>query len=308
MKYKLILNPYAHRWGAQERAPLLEAALAAADLTFDLVVTKSPGHGTQEAYTAGQEGYDAVIAGGGDGTISEIVNGLVAATSGDAPTLPLGILPVGTANDFSDMVKIPRDLAAAVDIIAAGHVRRIDAGQITAGDDAGQDTHFFNNNSAVAMEPMVTLENIKMTRLSGEIRYMVALVRSLIKLKAWDMRITWDDGEYVGPTYLLSVCNGPRTGGFYMAPTAVIDDGLFDFVLAPEVPKKMVLAILFRLLRSTHIDHPQVTYARTTHLSVESQPGTPIHADGEIISELATRIAYQVLPGKISLLCPAGID
>lgn len=299
MKIKVILNPYANRWRAGSRVDEIRAAFSAVvragSLQSEIVQTEKPGEAIALAETAVAEGYDVVVAAGGDGTLSEVANGLLRA-AGTGQTVPFGILPIGTANDFSDMVGLPRDLQAAVQIIAAGKTRQIDAGRIN--------DHFFINNCAVAMEPMITLENIRMKRLSGELRYMVALVRGLVKLKAWDMQVRWDDGGHDGPAYLLSVCNGPRTGGFYMAPTAVVDDGLFDFVFAPEVPKLTVLAILLKLFRKTHIFHPQVTYGRTRHISIISTPGTPIHADGEIIAEAATEIEYQILPGKLTLLQP----
>ena len=85
-----------------------------------------------------------------------------------------------------------------------------------------------------------------------------------------------------------------------MAPDAAVDDGLFDFVFAPQVPKLTVLNILVKLFGKTHIHHPQVVYGRTRHISISSQPGTPIHADGEIIAEAATQVEYQILPGKLT--------
>lgn len=293
MKIKVILNPYANRWRAGSRVDEVRAAFTAVGLTPDIVQTTRPQEGIVLAETAVTEGYDVVVAAGGDGTLNEVANGVLRA-AGSGPTVPFGILPIGTANDFSDMVGLPRDLAQAVQIIAAGKTRQIDAGRIN--------DHFFINNCAVAMEPMITLENIRMKRLSGEIRYVVALLKGLIKLKAWQMQVQWDGGGYDGPTYLLSVCNGPRTGGFYMAPNAAVDDGLFDFVFAPQVPKLTVISILAKLFRKTHIFHPQVVYGRTTHISLTSQPGTPIHADGEIIAEAATHVEYEILPGKLTLL------
>ncbi|MCA9956537.1 MAG: diacylglycerol kinase family lipid kinase [Ardenticatenaceae bacterium] len=293
MKIKVILNPYANRWRAGSRVDEVRAAFAAVGLSPDIAQTSKPQEGITLAETAVAEGYDVVVGAGGDGTLSEVANGLLRA-AGAGPTVPFGILPIGTANDFSDMVGLPRDLAQAVKIIAAGKTRQIDAGRIN--------DHFFINNCAVAMEPMITLENIHMKRLSGEIRYVVALLKGLIKLKAWHMQVQWDGGGYDGPTYLLSVCNGPRTGGFYMAPDAAVDDGLFDFVFAPKVPKRTVLIILAKLFRKTHIYHPQVVYGRTTRISIISQPGTPIHADGEIITEAATHVEYEILPGKLTLL------
>lgn len=293
MKIKVILNPYANRWRAGSRVDEVRAAFTAVGLSPDIVQTTRPQEGIVLAETAVSEGYDAVVAAGGDGTLNEVANGLLRAAR-NGPTVPFGILPIGTANDFSDMVGLPRNLSQAVQIIAAGKTRPIDAGRING--------HFFINNCAVAMEPMITLENIRMKRLSGEIRYVVALLKGLIKLKAWQMKVQWDGGGYDGPTYLLSVCNGPRTGGFYMAPDAAVDDGLFDFVFAPQVPKLTVITILVKLFRKTHIYHPQVVYGRTTHLTLTSQPGTPIHADGEIIAEAATQVEYEILPGKLTLL------
>ena len=295
MAVKVILNPYANRWGAKARLAEIEAALTAVSLSYNLTITDSPNQGIDVAYEAAQEGYDAIVAAGGDGTINEVINGVLRA-AGTGPTVPFGILPIGTANDFSDLIGLPRDLEACARLFAAGKTKQIDAGQVNE--------RFFINNCAMAMEPMVTIENIKMTRFSGTLRYVVALVKALIRLKAWGMKIEWDGGGYEGASYLLSICNGPRTGGFYMAPEAIFDDGLLDFVFAPEVPKWTVLAILVRLFNKTHVHHPAVTYGKTTRLSLTSQPGTPIHADGEVFTESETAVTCQIHSGKVTLLVP----
>lgn len=295
MAIKIILNPYANRWQARARRPEIEAAFAATGLAFDISETERPGEATALAETAVAEGYDAVVAAGGDGTISEVVNGLMRA-AGDGVTVPLGILPIGSANDFPQMVAIPLDLETAVQVIAVGKTRQIDVGRVN--------DHYFDNNSAVAMEPMITLEQMAITKVQGELRYLLALVKGLFKLKAWQMSIRWDDGGYDGPAYLLSVCNSARTGGFDMAPGAVVDDGLLDVVFAPQIPMRQVLAVLAGLLRGRHIYHPAVTFVRTRELHLTSEPGTPLHADGEILGESVTVVDYQVLPGKLTLLVP----
>lgn len=296
MKVTVILNPYANRWGAQAKMPAVRAALTRAGVEYNLVLTTAPGEATQQAQRAAQNRVDAVVAAGGDGTVSEVVNGLIRSAGGRVAR-PLGILPIGTGNDFSDMLGLPRDLEEAADVIAAGQTRQIDAGRVN--------DRFFNNNCALAMEPMVTIENVRMRRLSGNLRYVAALVKSLFKLRAWHMRIRWDDGEHEGPMYLLSVCNSPRTGGvFYMSPDARLDDGLFDFVFAPEMPKWRVLSIVPGLFKGNHLKHPLVSHGRTRRLTVESDPGTPIHADGEIISESERRVEYEILPGRLRVLAP----
>ncbi len=300
MKIKIILNPYASRWGARDRLPAVESAFLESGMDYDLTVTSRPGQGKIEAFRAAADGYDAIIAAGGDGTVNEVVNGLIEAAGND-PTRPLGVLPIGTGNDFNDMNALPRPLIESVEVIAAGHTRQIDAGQVTA----DGIVHYFDNNCALAMEPVVTIENVKLTRLSGTIRYLVATLIALTKLKAWQMRITWDGGSYEGPIFLLSVCNSPRTGGlFLMAPSALVDDGLFDVVIAPQMPKPEVLTIVPRLLNGSHYSHRRITHDRTSQLTVESNPGTPIHADGEVIATAAKQIRFDILPGKITLLSP----
>jgi YegS/Rv2252/BmrU family lipid kinase len=295
MRVKVILNPYANRWGAKAQTPATAAAFRAVGVDCDLTITAVVGEGIAAAESAARASYDAVIAAGGDGTINEVINGLLRA-SGDGPTQPFGIVPLGTANDFNLMAGLPKTIEESVAVIAAGKTRRIDAGQVN--------DRFFINNSAAAMEPMVTLENIKMKRLSGEIRYVVALLRALIKLRPWQMKLAWDDGGYEGPAYLLSVCNSPRTGGFMMAPGAVLDDGLLDMVFAPQVSKGTVVSILLKLMRGEHINHPAVTFRRVTAIDLTSAPGTPLHSDGEVFTESAAAVSYRVLPGKVTLLTP----
>ncbi len=300
MKVKVILNPYANRWQAQGHAPAIHAAFARAGAECDLTLTTAPLVATREAREAALNGYDAVVAAGGDGTVSEVVNGLIQAAD-DGPTQPLGVLPIGTGNDFNDMAGLPRDLDQAVDVITSGKTRQLDAGCVMM----GHKPHYFDNNCALAMEPMVTIENVKMRRLSGNIRYIVALAKALFKLKAWHMQVTWEGGEHSGPMYLLSVCNSPRTGGvFYMSPEAQLDDGLFDFVYAPEMSRLQVLRILPGLFKGTHLKHPLVQHGRSSWLQIESEPGTPIHADGEVITESERHVRYEVLPRKLTLLVP----
>jgi YegS/Rv2252/BmrU family lipid kinase len=300
VKVKILLNPYANRWAAKSQAPAVEAACQAAHLDYDLTIIPAPGGGIPATIAALQDGCDAVVAAGGDGTVSEVVNGLIH-SAGDAQTKPLGVIPLGTGNDFSDMANLPRDIRESIDTIVKGHVKQIDAGRVTV----DGEIHYFDNNCAIAMEPMVTLEHIRMTRTSGNIRYVLALLRSLVKLKAWQLDLQWDQGDFRGDSYVLSVCNSPRTGGiFQMAPGAQMDDGQFDFVMAPDIGKSRIPLLLARLFRGKHIHDSRVIYERTSRIEILCDPPTPVHADGEIIGENARHILYEILPGKITLLAP----
>lgn len=300
MKAKILLNPYANRWAAKSKVPAVEEACKAVGLDYDLALIPVPGGGREATIKALRDGYDVVVAAGGDGTVSEVVNGLIA-SSEEATTPPLGVIPLGTGNDFNDMAALPRDLFESVKTIAAGHTVQVDAGRVNL----DGESYYFDNNCAICMEPMVTLEHIRMTKTSGNIRYVLALFKALVRLRSWNLEMDWDEGEFQGPVYVLSVCNSPRTGGLFpMAPGADMSDGLLDFVLAPDIGKGKILLLLARLFRGTHIHDSRVIFSRATHIDVFCDPPTPVHADGEILSESARHIYYAVIPGKITLLAP----
>jgi diacylglycerol kinase (ATP) len=296
MRVKTIVNPYANRWKAKKRIPEIQDAFDAANIEHVIVITTSPGQAIEEARIAVEQGFDVVVAAGGDGTVNEVANGLALA-AGDGPTIPMAILPIGTGNDLSTMVGNPTDPKSIARLVAAGKTRQIDLGRAN--------DRYFANNCAVAMEPLITIENVKIKHIKGNLRYIVALIKGLLKLKAWQMDVQWDGGSYSGPIFVLSVCNSPRTGGqFIMAPDASVDDGLFDVVIVPEVSKLTVMRLLPRLFNGSHVKDERVTCIRTRSLTVTSDPGTPIHADGEVIAEAVTTVAYSIEPGKLTFLVP----
>ncbi len=299
MPATVILNPYSNRWEAGRHATELEACLRAANIDFTFHKTERPGHGTELAMTAVNTGNLPLIAAGGDGAVSEVVNGLLQATPPDQyPAGPIGFIPLGTANDLTDVIGIPRDLEAAVQIIATGKTRRMDVGRVNG--------HFFDNNSAIGLEPMVTIENIRLTWLRGVIRYLVSAVITILKRPTWQAELLWDNGEYTGSISLVSVGNSHRTGGvFYMTPNASIDDGYLDFVFTPSLKRLRLFQLLPKTLQGTHIHAPEVQEHRTKTLAIRTKTPTPIQADGELITTAVNEISYEIVPGALQIYCPS---
>jgi len=292
-----ILNPYANRWDTGRRAPEVEAILRQSGIDFEMKITEAPNHAIELARIAVETGNTPLISIGGDGTCSEVVNGLMQATSQEGyPAGPIGFIPMGTANDLTDMLEIPRDLHEAARVIAAGNTRTIDLGHVNG--------RFFDNNSAVGLEPMVTLENIRLTWLRGVIRYLTAAVIAIIKNPTWNMHLKWDDGEYNGSITLVSVGNSRRTGDFFMTPNAIMDDGFLDFVYAPALGRLRTFQLLPKTLTGSHVGEQEIHEHRTKSLSIQALPPTPIHADGEIFSEDKTEIVYRVIPGALEVITP----
>ncbi len=299
MKFLVILNPYANRWRAANGKEAICRAFDAAKLDYTLAPTSGEGDAIRLARHAARDGFQAVVAAGGDGTVHEVVNGLMQAAKtavDDRPTLPLGILPLGNGNDFNDLLGLPRDVSEIAKILSAGHTHLIDVGEVN--------DIFFNNNCAAAMEPLVTLESRKLKNITGNLRYILGLMRALLKLKAWEMSIEWEGGSYHGPTYLLSVCNGRRVGKlFTIAPDAEFDDGVFDVIFAPKMSMPRVIQFLSRLIFAKHLDHPDVKHFRTPWIRFTSKPGTPIHADGEILTDAWTDVDIRLLPKRLQVFC-----
>jgi diacylglycerol kinase (ATP) len=294
---KIIVNPYAGRWKAQAAIPDIERACRKIGLDYELVVTEGPNHGIELAREAALEGFSPIVSAGGDGSISEVVNGLMQA-AGDEAAVPLGVIPLGTADDFADMLGLEKEVEAACRVILAGHMRVVDVGCVNG--------RFFDNNSAMGLEPMVTITERRMKRIKGTPRYILAALKAIVNHEPWRVRLVWDDGEYEGVAALVSVGNTRRTGGaFWMTPRAEPDDGYLDFVFAGELGRLKLLRLLPTTFDGSHVERPEVTYVRTTRLTIDCDPPTPIQADGELFELSASHIEYTILPGGLRLIVPA---
>lgn len=296
MPAKVILNPYAARWSAKKRQPEAEEALRTAGVDFELVSTNAPGHATRLAQEAQEAGFDPIIIAGGDGTIGEIINGLHNAQP-DSVLGPVGILPLGTANDLVRNLELPIDLNEAAKVIASGNTKQIDLGQVNS--------WLFGNNSAVGLEPVVTIYNERMVWLRGVIRYLVAAIRAIASKPEWNMKIAWDDGEYEGPVSLVSVGNCPVTGGlFRMAPAADPNDGRLTFVYGYAPTRRKMFTLLPRAISGAYVNDPIIHQHHTRRLHIQSLEPTPLQVDGELRERAAVDFTYQAVPNRLQILFP----
>lgn len=291
---KVILNPYGGRLPREAKIALVEQALAQAGLDYHLELTARRGHGVELARQASQDGWPVVAAAGGDGMVNEVSNGLLQA-AGEAEAGILGIIPLGTANDLASMLQIPLNVSGACQRLAAGATRLIDVGEVNG--------HYFVNNSAVGLEPVVTEAHDRMRWVKGNLRYMLAALKTLARAKPWHMCLCWGDNSFEGPINLVSIGNSNRTGGlFYMTPHAQLDDGLLDFIYAASLSRWQMLWLLPKTFKGEHLQHPQVVYHKTTTLSITAFDPTLIQTDGEIMPGEATEIIYHLIPKKLRVI------
>ncbi len=292
----VILNPYANRWKARQRAEEVIDALKQLSMDCDVVQSQRPNHPVSLAKEAALQGRFPIIAAGGDGTVGEVINGLYQAKP-EGVLGPIGIIPLGTANDLVVNLGLPLGILDSLQAVRGQKTRRIDLGQM--------DDWVFDNNSAVGLEPLVTIYNIRMTWLRGVIRYLVAALRAIAAKPEYEMHIRWDDGEYEGLVSLVSVGNCPVTGGmFKMAPDADPTDGLLTFVYGHAPTHWKMLSLLPRTISGEYIHDPAIHQHHTRQLEITCSPGTPIQVDGEIRAEEATTIRYRVLPARLDIYTP----
>jgi YegS/Rv2252/BmrU family lipid kinase len=262
------------------------------DVMFE--VTRGPGDGVRLARELAA-GADVLGIIGGDGTVHEAVNGIM-------PTpLPIVIVPVGSGNDFASLMGCPSDAEGLLEVIRRGRGARIDV--------LDYGIRFGVNSAGLGFEGIVNRYSHDIRHLKGSMLYLAAVFRALNKLECPRFRLTTPDGMVIeGNKLIVSVGNGNRTGGaFYLTPDAYPDDGLIDVCLVEKMGRLRVLALLPTSLRGSHVHRPQVQMLRVESLVLESEPGYPMHIDGELIDPAPERLDITLLKRALPVLCDDSI-
>lgn len=294
---RIILNPVAGRGRGTRVEPELRRHLADEELDFDVVRTAGPGHAVELAEQAVHDGFELIVAAGGDGTTHEVVNGLMAASGGgEAGTL--GVIPIGSGSDFAHTAGAPTDLQAACHRLVTGRVRVVDVGLITMPD---QPPRYFDNTLGIGFDGVVTVEAAKVKWLRGMALYLPVVLKTVfLSLKIPLVTIKYDDEEMELPVLMVCVANGPREGGgFFVAPQAQPDDGLFDLCVTREVSRLNMLSLIPHFIQGTHVDKEPVTMARAKRVSISSPDDLVAHVDGEVLCTDGHQITCEILPRRL---------
>lgn len=288
MKYHLILNPNAGRGHAKKVAPELINLLFEKFGEIPVHYTSAPGDAQKIAASLKTENC-TIIAAGGDGTIHEIVNGIM-----DGNCI-LGIIPVGSGNDFVRMLNLPKNIKEAVGIMAAAKIMWMDIGKINS--------QYFPNGVGIGFDASVVIETLKVKKLRGFLIYLYSVFRALGRYKNQTVTIHLNGTVETKEIFMINVGNGQAMGGgFRLLPKARIDDGELDICIFRGLSKREVLVNLPKALNGRHISLPQVQAYKTTRLRVESQEGIPVHADGELISAQLKRIEIGIIPKALQVI------
>lgn len=306
----IIYNPIAGRARVKAMWPDISSALSNAGIKFDAVATTAPRHATELAGSALGK-YTAVVGIGGDGTMSEIANGLIQA-SAENETMPFGIVPVGNGDDFVKVLPPQAPIGssgyhwrAAVQKIAAGHSQLYDLGRMSTDQIATKTYRYFLNIVDVGFGAHTVANFSSVPKfLSGNAAYLAAVLKTMIRYPVLKMRIQVDDAlVFEQLTTMTAIGNGRCFGGgFWVCPKAVPDDGMLDVMIASRITRLNILRLLPKMKRGTHVDDALIKMSRARRVVLESEAPFLIEADGEMPFAPARRLSVDVLAGKLRLV------
>lgn len=299
----VIANPKSRNRGAARRLKSLEAKLRRALGPLDIECTRAPRDAERIAREGVRSGIERVIVAGGDGTLSEVITGLLSAGLGDYATV--GLLPFGTAGDFVRGLGGSRDLDAAIERIAGGRTLRVDAGRATYRCDGREAiTSYFANIASLGLSGDVAeLVNRTGKAFAGRLSYLIGALRGLARYRSEPVSISVD-GRCVFEDALAvaAIANGPCFGGgMQIAPNARVDDGVFDWLIVPAMSRLSLLRKIPLLYRGSHLGDPRILHGQGQVVEARALDGpVRIDVDGEALGVLPAR--FEILPGAITLL------
>ena len=301
---RVILNPTSGSGRGRRMAERIIIGLERRGIEADIVATTAPREASRLGLEAARSRVDLVIAAGGDGTVHEVANGILKALSQGVDGPALGVLPVGTGNDFAKLIGPLKDLDRSMDILVNGELRRLDA--CTAEWDDTR--HWFVNAAGTGLDVDVVR---RIVRAQGRpspaiIKYLGAVLMSLVRYKAIPLRIRLDDQVIEQKVTIVVAGNGQCVGGgFWVCPQAQPDDGRFDICMVDEVSYLGALGPLARVMRGTHEGHPKVKMYQAREVEIEAMGAAPLffQLDGELHEPPNARtLTLRMHPGALPVM------
>jgi diacylglycerol kinase (ATP) len=267
---------------------------------FEITVseTSHAGHASQLASEAVNKNFDCIIAAGGDGTLHQVINGILTAST--TKSIPIGLIPLGSGNDFATTCRLSFNASSIVKLLEVNQPKSTDVGKIFCQDANGNKIEkYFINACSVGMGP-TTVQRMEKSHkwLSADLRYLTSILHTFFTHQPAPLNIKAESGEWNGKARVFAIANGKSFGNkIFIAPDAVQDDGLFNTFLAGEVPLLKFLWFLQSLKQKKKVNDPLIRYSKTKEVIVSSQVKILLEAEGELVGYLPATI--KVEPSRI---------
>ena len=300
-RVKLILNPMADMGAAWRVANDLRPIVIEHG-GAEWSGTVYPTHATELAKQAALDGYDLVVAMGGDGTVHEVVNGLMLVQAEKRPML--GVVPLGSGNDFAHAIGIPLQADRALSQAFEGEPSPVDIIRMT--DENGR-IEYLDNTVGIGFDAVVTIRSHKLPVVRGFLMYLTAVVQTiLLNHDPALMKIESDGEQWQNEALMFTLCNGAREGGgFIIAPDAKIDDGIMNFTLVKKCGRLTMFRLIPEFMKGTHMGFPQIKMGTCKTMSVRANRPLYIHADGEVFTSFGSNLkglSFEILPNALRVI------
>lgn len=299
MKVAIILNGISRK-----KSTFYKSILPPLKEKFFVVVfeTQYPAHATQLAIDAVLNRYDVILAAGGDGTLNQVLNGIL--TKDTTSSLPvLGVIPLGSGNDFAALMDVKAEPSQLIDLITNKKTRTIDVGKISCvGKEGGLNERYFINVCSMGMGPATVQRIERLPRWLGPgLRYFTSVLNTFLTHPIERFDVISKGWTWEGKARVVAIANGKSFGNrIYIAPDAEPDDGLFNTLIATDMPLPKFLLTLQRLKSRQRVKDYSMIYATTKELQLSSPTLTLIEAEGEMAGYLPASIV--MLKGRIQFL------
>ncbi|PIE18014.1 MAG: diacylglycerol kinase [Proteobacteria bacterium] len=302
----VVVNEHAGGGAMADTFRRLEHRLEDALGDFDVAFTDGPGHARELARQAAAGGaVRRLLVGGGDGTLNEVVNGVLDEDGAPrAPQLNLGVITGGTGGDFRKTLGV-RTADDALGALTGGRVRKLDVARLTYRADDGRDAirHFINVTS-LGVGGLVVRHIPNFKQFGGKLAYAGATLRSLWGWTNPTVRLTLDGGAPIeGPIVTVAIANGRYFGGgMRVAPSAELDDGHLDVTVLGDLSRLELVLMSRTIYDGRHLRHPKVTAHTARVVTAESDTPVYLDVDGEALGRLPARV--EILPRALGFITP----
>lgn len=293
-----LVNPASANGATGRHWPLLARRAAELGLQGDALLSERPGHLTELAAQAVAAGASLLVIVGGDGTVHEVVNGVLGAGT---PGVELALLPYGTGRDFARSLGVPKRFEQAVKVAVDGSVRVVDAGRASF---RHGDAWFANFAGAGISGAIARDANASSKALGGRASFFFSTVKVFSRWKSAVVEAEMEGEHRTGPMFEIVAMNGPyAAGGMRLAPDAQPDDGLLDCVFFGDITKLDFVTTFPKIYSGRHLAHPKIDLVRGPSVTIEADPPLPVVLDGEQPGTTPAR--FEIVPGALRVRVPA---
>ena len=291
LKTQVILNPIAGNYKCKRAFPLLKSKLLEKGIAHHFSFSQYSGHIKELAIEAKKQGCKKIIVCGGDGTIHEAINALVGSD------VKLGVLPLGTGNDFARNLGIKEDLEFACNILYQGKVRRVDVVKVN-------DNRYYGSVGGIGFDSEVASWANRYKKFTPGINiYTLAILAKLFTFKFKKVEISYDTGNYKGEILMATFGNTEwYGGGINITPTALMDDGWLDICIVDKINKAKLLLLFPSVFKGNHTKFSEVKLYRAKNISINSETPLQLLGDGELICQ--TPVSLEVVPRSLKVIAP----